>query len=299
MRRVVAGGLTIAGSSLAHGVPAAPDPPLPPLPAVRLGDKQISRLIAGANPIGGVAYSTKNLSQHMREYFTVERTTDYILHCERSGITAFDSHYSPKIRDALRAAREKGSKMQWICVISEKNDCLEEVLDLKPIAICHHGGVADLMFASGKQEQAHDFVKKVHDHGVLAGVSTHNPEHLAAMEEAGWESDLYMTCFYNLARSKEEIIGMCGQNVVGTLFLEDDPKRMTEQIRQVEKPCLAFKILAAGRLCWNERWLESAFSFAYEKIKPNDAAIVGMYTALSDEVREDSELARKFGQLTT
>ncbi len=299
LKKMAAGGIAFAGSSfLGSSRAAVSAPPEKALATVQLGDKKISRLIAGYNPIGGFSHSTKRLSEHMLDYFTVERTTNFLVHCEEEGITTWQGDPTPKVRDALHAAWERGSKIQWICLTSEKHGDLKDAFDLKPIAVVHHGGVTDSMFQTGKQQQVHDFVKRVHDAGFLAGVSTHNPDHLARIEEAGWENDLYMTCFYNVARTSDEIKKMVGDGVLGELFLESDPKKMTERVRQVKKPCLGFKILAAGRLCWDKFSVERAFSFAYSNIKPTDAVIVGMYPVFVDEVKEDADLARKYGKLT-
>jgi hypothetical protein len=70
---------------------------------------------------------------------------------------------------------------------------------------------------------------------------------------------------------------------------------MTNVIRQVGKPCLAFKILAAGRKCSNQKTVQNAFRYAFERIKPTDAVIVGMYPRFEDEVHFNFEYARKFG----
>ncbi len=258
----------------------------------------VTRLVAGYNPIGGHSHSTRKLAQHMRSYFTVGRTADFLLHCEEEGINTWQGDYTEEVRDALRAARDRGSKMQWICLTSERHANLKEALALKPIAVVHHGGVTDRMFHDGEPEKAHDFVKKVHDAGVLAGISTHNPDHLAKVEDAGWENEFYMTCFYNITRPVEEIQKRVGDRVVGELYLASDPLKMTERIRQVKRPCLAFKILAAGRLCKNKVSVERAFAYAYANIKSTDAVIVGMYPVFSDEVQEDADLARKYARLS-
>jgi hypothetical protein len=292
--QIAAGGLAIRGASIVRESKAAIRArPVKPLPKVGLGDKEVTRLIAGYNPIGGHSHSTRKLAQHMRSYFTVERTTDFLLHCEEKGINTWQGDYTEKVRDALRAAWDRGSRMQWICLTSERHGNLKEALAMKPIAVVHHGGVTDRLFHAGEPEKIHDFVKKVHDAGVLAGVSTHNPDHLAKVEDAGWENEFYMTCFYNITRPVEEIEKMLGDRVLGELYLASDPLKMTERIRQVGKPCLAFKILAAGRLCKNKEQVERAFAFAYVNIKPIDAVIVGMYPVFSDEVREDADLTRK------
>jgi hypothetical protein len=140
----------------------------------------------------------------------------------------------------------------------------------------------------------HDYIKRVHDHGLLAGVSTHNPDFVARIEDSGWENEFYMTCLYNVTRTPEQVKKMVGDAVLGELFLESDPKLMTARVRQVRKPCLAFKLLGAGRVSGTPAGVENAFRFAYANIKPTDAAIVGMFPILNDEVKEDADLARRF-----
>jgi hypothetical protein len=79
-------------------------------------------------------------------------------------------------------------------------------------------------------------------------------------------------------------------------FVKDDPKVMSRVIRQVRQPCLAFKILAAGRLCTSQDTVREAFRFAFANIKPTDAVIVGMYPRFFDEIRANAEYTRQFGK---
>lgn len=280
-----------AGAGWAVKAGAAPKT----LPTVELGQHRVSRLVAGGNPMRGFSHSSKKLSQHMLDYFTAPQITKFLLRCEEEGITTFQSSYSETVRDGLLGAWERGSRIQFICLTSERHKDLAEALRLKPIAICHHGGVTDSLFRSGEFEKVHDFIKKVHDAGVMAGISTHSPDNVARIEEAGWEHDLYMTCFYHMTRTDEELLALLGHRVLGEVFVASDPPRMAARIRQVRKPCLAFKILAAGRLSETRRQLEEAFRYAYANIKPSDAVIVGMYPVFSDEIAEDAALARKYG----
>ena len=80
-----------------------------------------------------------------------------------------------------------------------------------------------------------------------------------------------MTCLYNVTRTPEELKKMVGDAPLGELFLASDPQRMTARVREVRKPCLAFKILAAGRVSGTETGVEHAFEFAYRNIKPPTA----------------------------
>jgi hypothetical protein len=117
---------------------------------------------------------------------------------------------------------------------------------------------------------------------------------MGRVEDSGWENDLYMGCFYNLGRNNADIRKMVGDDVLGELYPASDPVKMTARIREVKKPVLGFKILAAGRLCGNKAQVERAFEFAYKNLKPVDGAIVGMWPLFFDEVKMDADLARKY-----
>ena len=104
-----------------------------------------------------------------------------------------------------------------------------------------------------------------------------------------------MTCFYYVNRPAREMEEQLGKVPVGEPFFRSDPDDMTAVVRQVSQPCLGFKILAAGRVCWNKQSIENAHKYAFENIKPTDAVIVGMFPRYSDQVAENAGYARKHG----
>ena len=127
--------------------------------------------------------------------------------------------------------------------------------------MAHHGEVTDSLFKSGQLDEVHDFLKRVRDAGMLVGVSTHMPAVVDAIESKGWDLDYYMTCVYERHRSAADLEKLLGQVPipVGEVYLPKDPPRMFEAIRKTKRPCLAFKILAAGRLSERKEWVEQAF----------------------------------------
>ena len=287
-----AAGLAVAGTPAAEGTTA-------PLPSVRLGPHAVSRLIVGWNPIDGHSHSTPDMSLTMREWFTVDRTVALLEDCLRNGITTWQYDHTPKSVETLRKLWEKGLALKTICLHAERagHDApIKTVIDeTKPIGMVHHGGVTESKFRAGRPQDVRDYVKKVKDQGILAGVSTHCPDTIKRIADEGWENDFFMCSFYYLTRPREEMEKQLGKVPVGEPFFESDPKEMTAAIRQVSKPCLAFKLLAAGRLCWNKRSVEDAFKFAFAGIKPSDAVIVGMFPRFSDQVRQNAAYARKYG----
>ena len=71
------------------------------------------------------------------------------------------------------------------------------------------------------------------------------------------------------------------------------PAKMCRVVRQVRKPCLVYKLLAAGRQCGSPAEVRQAFEFAYRSIEATDAAIVGMYPRYSDQIGENARLVRE------
>lgn len=291
--------MAAAGSPLAHAT-GSQDPKGPVLPSIALGRYRISRLVAGWNPIGGFSYLGQHMDRHMKEYFTVDRTVEFLQNCEREGINAHQFSPSEQTAEVLRRVREGGSKMQFICLHSGREGIVEVVAKTQPIAMAHHGGATDRLFAEGKGEQVHDYVKEAHDRGVLAAVSAHNPECIRRMADGGWEVDFFMTCFYFLTRKGRPPEGAQEPSTlpIGYHFYADDPVAMTRVVRQVAQPCLCFKILAAGRRCASQGSVQEAFRFAFEHVKPVDGVIVGMYPRFFDEIGANARYTREFGGVT-
>jgi len=291
-----------AGSTLVHAETDRAEhtaSPAPLLPTINLGEHRITRLIAGSNPISGYSYMGPILDRHMKEYFTPERIVEFLWKCEQEGINAHQFSRPEEMGGVFRELRERGSKMKFICLHAggPENAPAEKVIrDTQPIAIVHHGGVTDRLFREGKSRQVHDFVKRVHDAGVLAGVSAHNPDCIKQIADEGWTVDLFMTCFYYLTRTPEELEKMPPVVTVevGYSFFASDPMAMTKVIRQVDQPCLGFKILAAGRMCGSDHNVEAAFKFAFEHLKASDGVIVGMYTLYHDQIHQNAQYTRQF-----
>ena len=290
----LASGLTLAGQT------DGAEPAAELLPTIQLGKHRVSRLVAGSNPLNGYSYLGAHTDQHMREYFTVERGIEFLQACERVGINThqFSTSGLEKTLAMISGIRERGSSMQFICLASGATKVKSLVERARPIAMVHHGGVTDRLFHEGKSAEVHDFVKAAHDAGVLAGVSAHNPDCIKKIADAGWELDLFMTCFYYITREKYQPPDAPPPDALdlGASFGRNDPAAMTRVIQQVKTPCLAFKILAAGRKCINQETVREAFRFAYANIKPTDGVIVGMYPRFYDEISANAKYAREFGR---
>jgi hypothetical protein len=287
--------LTSAAAVAAAG--AAPATPEAALPAIRLGKYEVSRLVLGSNPLAGASHFNGILDALMREWMTPERVMEVLWRCEHAGYTGWQLHTDEKLLNCLKQYKAEGGKMHAFS-LSDYKDPKGSVADLAKaglIGIVHHGERSDVNFREGKMDEVNDFIKAVHDAGLLAGVSMHNPSVLDHIEGKGWQADFYMTCVYRRSRTPEETRAEFKEATVGEPYFEKDPERMCKMIRQAKKPCFAFKILAAGRNIKSPAAIEGAFRFMYENIKPQDGVIIGMFPRFKDEIKQNAAMARKYG----
>ncbi|MGA2271260.1 MAG: hypothetical protein ABSH44_22555 [Bryobacteraceae bacterium] len=267
------------------------------LPTIPLGKNRVTRLVIGSNPFYGYSHFNKILSQHMQEWSTQQHVCETLRRCQQTGINTWQFSHSDRSISDIQRHRADGGTLQWILTTSarmlESQTMTARMAAMKPIAVVHQGVSTDNRWAAGQQDKIREFLKWVRDTGVLAGMASHNPRIIEAVEEQGWDVDFFMCSVYRYNRTQEELNqALSGEMTVGETYLQKDPERMYRVIRQSKKTCFAFKILAAGRL-ESPQEIDRAFRLAFENIKPQDGVIVGMYPRFSDQVAENAERARR------
>ena len=286
-------GSAAASAAALHAAPSAD----PLLPTVRFQGKDLTRLVIGSNPFYGYSHFDPLLDKFMLEYMTPDRRIEILKSAERAGINTWQVHYNtPTVADWKRYRAEGGTMNVLLLAdfdLMQNWKLIPEVAKLKPIGIAHHGGRTDERFRTAKMDIVRDFTRAVHDAGVPAGVSTHNPAVVTYIENAGWDLDYYMTCLYRVSRTVEETHAEFGEAALGESFMERDPERMCALIRQTRKTCFAFKLLGAGRNTSSPAAVEKAFRFALAHIKAQDPVIIGMCPKFTDEVKENAALVRR------
>ena len=263
-----------------------------------------------SNPVYGYSHFNRQYDQHMLEWFTDERIVQLLLDCEKAGINTWQASYNQAMTRQFPKIRDAGSRIQWICLAASWHfdpkmprtpdalldgviKCAEAAAKHKPIGIAHHGSATDLLWREGKLDLIRTFIDRVHDLGCAAGISTHNPVILEALEEKGWPNDFYMAGLHYLTRRPDEWQKEIGTQPVGEVYLSSDPPRMCAAVRRVNKTCLVYKALAAGRKCASPREVHDALEFVYRNIKPGDGLIVGLYPRYSDQITEDTQMVRE------
>jgi hypothetical protein len=208
-------------------------------------------------------------------------------------INVWQSQVRGALLEIYRRHRQSGGRMRLLGLAHGKSNISEIAKIDGLIAIAHHGEVTDRLFKQGKLDLVNDCLKRIRDAGLLVGVSTHMPDVVDAIESKGWDLDYFQTCVYERHRDEAALENLLGHVPlpVGEVYLKSDPPRMFKAIQQTKRPCLAFKILAAGR----RRDVEQAFQETFAAIKPTDAVIVGIYDRYSDQAGQNAALTRRFG----
>jgi len=233
----------------------------------------------------------------MLDYYTMPNFQALLDECWRQGINTFQSRGDRHQMRMMLEHRLRGGNMQWIAqTASEMRDLRSNILQIcryEPIAIYHHGTHTDNAWHAGKIDQIADIVKLIKDQGLPAAVGTHIPQVIEYAEEHLWETDFYMACFYNLARGYKLAVAEEQDAYRRDQFPAGDPDRMAATLRQTPKPCLAFKIMAAGRNCLTPQDVRRSFQHAFDNIKPNDGVVVGMFQKHSNQIQQNAQIVRE------
>ena len=273
---VVSAALAAVGTT-ERGVAQAEAPTV--LPAIRLGDLEVSRLILGSNPIFGFSHQSDELSKEMVEYFTDENICALLDEAAAHGITAVAAPVYERWIRVFNRYLDAGGKLRiWIAQPDGPPEGMEDeiatAVEGRAAAVFVQGARAEEQFAAGRLDVLRRWVERIKGLGVPAGLAAHRQDVHLEVERQGFPTDFYFQCFYNPGH--------------GEGYREEDRQRAVAAIRQIEKPVVAYKILAAGRLKAAE-----GFEFALRHLREKDGVCVGMYPKHHpEEVAENVALTK-------
>ena len=275
------------------------------LPCVDWGGHSISRLLIGHNPMKGLSHYSAEMDAEQQAWYAPGSGQDLAIlaRCEECGINTAQFG-APPMQSLLEKYNANGGYMQWIATLygNESGDLgvgdkiamkeeLAEILavDPPPIGIQHFGEHTDQLFFKGKLEDVRERMKVLRDTGVMIGVSTHLAQVAEEIASQDWDIDFYQTCFFSVYSHAEE----GGIDRTRERYADDDRDKMVRFITSVDKPCIAFKVLAANRKCDSEASVRSALSFAFKNIKDTDVVVVGMWQKHKDQVGQNAQWTRE------
>ena len=247
------------------------------LPTISIASHRITRLIIGGNPYSGISHRSAAASRAMIDYYTAHQIMADLRQAEENGINTVLARADRHIMRVLNEYWNAGGTIQWVAQTpkdteyADLNEYLQIIARYKPIAIYHHGGTTDKLYAEGRLGSLRESLKHIRDLGCAVGLGTHDPQVLKYCYTEGYDVDFYVCALYNHTRHKE-------------LYLPDDRDAAFTAIKAIPLPIIAIKVLAAGRNKPRE-----ALQLALENIKPTDAMAVGMYTQFQpDQIHQNA-----------
>ena len=266
---------------------------------------QVSKLILGDNPVHGHSYiGNITPGSKMMDYYNSDNYLKLLRHAEELGITSYLGLANDYTCRIWRQYVNEGGKMNLMFQTYPAMDLGANLVMMKgydPIAIYHQGGSFDYMLEMGQVEEAKARIKQIKEEsGLPTGLCSHEPETILRAEEEGWGADFYMTCLYNARKQQRgQQSGFITGKSKSLVFYPEDKYEMFKVIKQVEKPCLVFKLLAGGQVFYGkdpseyEAVLEKEFREAYENMKPQDIGVIGVYQENHDELAQDVRIINK------
>ena len=255
------------------------------LPRVDFCGLNVTRLIIGANPFGGYSHQSQERDEEMRAFYTVDRIKETWTHAEQAGInTMITNNETPHVLQAVREYINEGGSLQWIAQINKENkagmaDAIGEVVDIGCKAVYFHGALVDTAYDQKNESIIRKWCDMVRSCKIPVGVAGHSPN--AHMWVNSMDIvDFHAVSFFN-----------CGSlhDGKGTKFKLSDVESAVKCITSIEKPCIGYKILGAGRID-----PQMAFEYAFAKIKPTDVVNVGMYRGDNNNmVKDNADIVRK------
>jgi len=268
------------------------------LPSGKIAGYNVSRLILGCNLISGYAHARdlRYADTLFKVYHSEEKVIETYRLAEAAGINAIfvvnrNFHLFNKYREKY------GSKMLTINQTYLRDDNFLGDIDLAvsngATMLYIQGAESDRYVRDGKTEMLGRAIEYIKKHGKPAGIGAHSIEVIKACEKEGIPADFYVKSFHHDRywsahpvenRTEFSIIGSqrsTDHNMIHDNIFDLFPNKTAEFMKEVRKPWIAFKVLAAGAIL-----PQDGFRYAFEN--GADFICVGMFDF---QIAEDAKIA--------
>ena len=298
--KILLGATQDASVQTAASKPPKTDIPPGSLPCGKIGKLSISRLVMGGNLIGGWAHSRDLMyaSKLFKSYNNEAKIFETLELAQACGINTIQ--IDPRAwGTVLKYNQARTTKMQTIPCVSlftEKTKMNDEVklrVDQGATMIYSHGGETDVyMMNGGRIDAIGQMVDLIKAQGVPAGVGGHSLNMVKACEAAKLNVDFYVKTLHidrywsatpKSRRQEYDWMDWHGDDhdANNDNMWCNNPEETIAYMEKVEKPWIAFKVMAAGAIP-----PQIGFSYAYRG--GADFVLAGMFDF---QVETDAKLA--------
>ena len=260
------------------------------MPMGRIKNLKVSRLVSGGNLISGWSHARDLDYVHhlMRHYNTQEKVIETLALLEESGVNTIIADPREKPMDIFKKYWDMGGKIQWIAEgHPEPNDLKTNVrksIDGGASAVYIQGVRGDSWLKTGHVDKLGECVDYIKSQGVPGGLGAHMLDVIINSEARGFDPDFYVKTLHHSdywsARRPDQTTDVLDNGADN--YWSMTPEKTIEFMRQVKKPWIAFKVLAAGAI-----HPTSGFNYAFQG--GADFICVGMFDF---QVREDAIIAK-------
>ena len=275
------GAAVVTSAAEPPGSPNQATPPVSaqPMPRGKIGKLSISRLISGGNLISGWSHSRDlhYVAELMRTYNTDDKVMDTLELLEKHGVNTIITDPNDKtFRIFGKYWKERGGKIQWIAEGHPRTDDwktnIQKSIDFGASAIYVQGVIGDEWLKANQLDLLGNCVTLIKSQGLPCGIGAHELGVIVQSEKNKYNADFYVKTlhhsdYWSRLRSDSEpaVISNPADN-----YWERDPEKTIAFMRGVQKPWIAFKVLAAGAIR-----PESGFPYAFKN--GADHICVGMF----------------------
>jgi hypothetical protein len=254
----------------------------------RIGDLEISRLIMGGNLIAGYAHARdlRYVSTLMRRYNTPQKIRETLELGEQNGITAINTWVMDDNTPILEHWKN-GGKMKWISQVRlDPNGGYSQIhkaIDQGALAIHLTGDTAEILLDNAKFDKVGEAVEYIRAQKRVAGVAAHDLRVVVECEKRKVNVDFYQKTLHTneyLTGPKPGEPDRVGKDDNSWC---SDSQAVIDAFAKIDKPWIAFKILAAGAI-------PPRAAFPYALNGGADFILVGMFDW---QVEENASLARR------
>lgn len=262
------------------------------LPTGKIGDVEFSRLMLGSNVLPNGFCHARDLryvNDLARRYNTPEKMLETLAIAEAHGINCVNVSVSCRQIPIIRRYKnECGGKIKWMAVLevpdpANPNEYIEQNIDGADAAYIQ-GNVAEKLLASDKVGYLGKMVDFIKLHGIPVGIAGHSLRVVEECEKAKFNVDFYVKTLHTSnyfsfkpPADKEKPYGD-HDNMWCT-----DANEVIEFMKNVGKPWIAYKVLAAGAI-------PPAQGFQHAFNNGADFILVGMFDW---QIAEDVKIAKE------
>jgi hypothetical protein len=246
----------------------------------QIGKVKMGRIICGGNLISGYAHSRDLIyvSSLLKNYFDDERIMETWAKSEAHGVNTMIAYPGdPRSIEVYKKYRDRGGEIQYLAQINpdpkDLKTAVVQAKDAGAVGAFLLGNVADAWSRDGAVDQIGRVVELIKGQDMIAGVAGHELRTPRLVEEAGIEPDFYVkTLHHQNYWSKQQPDQ--DKDVIDNYAIDNywcqDPEETIGFMSEVDRPWIAYKVLAAGAI-----HPRSGFRYAFEN--GADFAAVGMF----------------------